>query len=252
MTQQNFLEIIIALQLRPRILKFPCKHVSNFSLTLKIVKCHNITSVQGWPGPYIYGVCTVFLAGKLPNIRSYTVHIYGSGQPYMCFLGALCMQQQNSPRLPRVPCEADVTDEFFIPGITALQVYCKNNEFPCKSVSGHTARHRNKTSVSQLLSASSNRYIRPSLPSLPYKASASVNFHRYIIRKLHSISLVPSGCVVLKKYGGVLWCPVSTMARFSYKKQLKLKRGGRWKAQHNKSCSTAFLVARIRMPLLER
>jgi len=31
---------------------------------------------------YIYGVYTVFLAGKSPNIRSYTVHIYGSGQPY--------------------------------------------------------------------------------------------------------------------------------------------------------------------------
>jgi len=31
---------------------------------------------------YIYGVCTVFLAGKSPNIRSYTAYIYGSGQPY--------------------------------------------------------------------------------------------------------------------------------------------------------------------------
>ena len=30
----------------------------------------------------IYGVYTVFLAGKLPKIRPYTVHIYGSGQPY--------------------------------------------------------------------------------------------------------------------------------------------------------------------------
>jgi hypothetical protein len=26
----------------------------------------------------------VFLAGKSPNIRSYTVYIYGSGQPYFC------------------------------------------------------------------------------------------------------------------------------------------------------------------------
>jgi hypothetical protein len=24
----------------------------------------------------IYGVCTVFLAGELPNIRSYTVYVY--------------------------------------------------------------------------------------------------------------------------------------------------------------------------------
>jgi len=31
---------------------------------------------------YIYGVYTVNLAGRSPNIRSYTVHIYGSGQPY--------------------------------------------------------------------------------------------------------------------------------------------------------------------------
>jgi len=30
----------------------------------------------------IYGVHTVFLAGKSPYIRSYTVYIYGSGQPY--------------------------------------------------------------------------------------------------------------------------------------------------------------------------
>ena len=32
-------------------------------------------------GLYIYGVCTVFLAGKPPNIRSYTLNIYGPGQP---------------------------------------------------------------------------------------------------------------------------------------------------------------------------
>jgi hypothetical protein len=31
----------------------------------------------------IYGVYTVFLAGISPNIRSYTVYIYGSGQPYI-------------------------------------------------------------------------------------------------------------------------------------------------------------------------
>jgi len=33
------------------------------------------------PEPYIYGVYTVLLAGKSPNIRSYTVCIYSSGQP---------------------------------------------------------------------------------------------------------------------------------------------------------------------------
>jgi hypothetical protein len=35
----------------------------------------------------IYGAYTVFLAGNLPYIRSYTVHIYGSGQPYTCVIG---------------------------------------------------------------------------------------------------------------------------------------------------------------------
>jgi hypothetical protein len=39
--------------------------------------------IKGWPEPYIYGVYTVFLAGKSPNIRSYTVYIYGFGQPYV-------------------------------------------------------------------------------------------------------------------------------------------------------------------------
>jgi len=29
------------------------------------------------------GVYTVFLAGKPPNLRSHTVYIYGSGQPYV-------------------------------------------------------------------------------------------------------------------------------------------------------------------------
>jgi hypothetical protein len=31
---------------------------------------------------YIYGVCTVFLAGKLPNKQPYKMYIHGSGQPY--------------------------------------------------------------------------------------------------------------------------------------------------------------------------
>jgi hypothetical protein len=39
---------------------------------------HGISTVF----PYIYGVYTVFLAGKSPHIRSHTVYIYGSGQPY--------------------------------------------------------------------------------------------------------------------------------------------------------------------------
>ena len=41
---------------------------------------------QGWPEPYIIGVYTVFLAGKSPKLRSYTMYIYGSGQPYTFFI----------------------------------------------------------------------------------------------------------------------------------------------------------------------
>jgi hypothetical protein len=40
----------------------------------------------------MYGVYTVFWAGKSPNIRSYTVYIYRSGQPYIyvrCKYGVL-------------------------------------------------------------------------------------------------------------------------------------------------------------------
>ena len=29
---------------------------------------------------------TVYMVGKLPNIRSYTVYLYGSGQPYIYLL----------------------------------------------------------------------------------------------------------------------------------------------------------------------
>jgi hypothetical protein len=32
---------------------------------------------------HIYGAYTVLLAGRSPYIRSYTLHIYGSGQPYI-------------------------------------------------------------------------------------------------------------------------------------------------------------------------
>jgi len=31
----------------------------------------------------VYGIYTVFLAGKPPNIRLYTAYIYGSGQAYI-------------------------------------------------------------------------------------------------------------------------------------------------------------------------
>ena len=38
----------------------------------------------------MYGVYTVFLAGKSPSIRSYTMHTHGSGQPYIYML-YLCL-----------------------------------------------------------------------------------------------------------------------------------------------------------------
>jgi hypothetical protein len=36
----------------------------------------NLPLRQSWPEPYIYGIYTVFLAGKPSNIRSYTAYIY--------------------------------------------------------------------------------------------------------------------------------------------------------------------------------
>jgi len=37
---------------------------------------------------HIWCLCTVFLAGKSPSIRSYTASMYGSGQPYnLCVHG---------------------------------------------------------------------------------------------------------------------------------------------------------------------
>jgi len=44
----------------------------------------------GWPEPYMHSAHTVFLAGKSPNMQSYTVHTYGSGQP--CTLAIRLLQ----------------------------------------------------------------------------------------------------------------------------------------------------------------
>ena len=38
---------------------------------------------------YIYGVYKVLLAGKSPNVRSYTVYIYGFGQHYVFCIACL-------------------------------------------------------------------------------------------------------------------------------------------------------------------
>jgi len=53
------------------------RHIAHVSLA-----CISLTSIGLARTMYIYGVYTVFLTGKSPDIRSYTVYIYGSGQPY--------------------------------------------------------------------------------------------------------------------------------------------------------------------------
>jgi len=65
-----------------------CIHTFVF---MKHAQCHiprllTLTNTcLGWAKTiYIHGVYTVILAGKSPNIRSHTVYIYGSGQPYTC------------------------------------------------------------------------------------------------------------------------------------------------------------------------
>jgi len=65
--------------------------------------------MQGWPGPFIYGVYTVFLAGKSPNIRSYTVYIYGSGQPYIYGMLAYIKVLTNDSR-KTYTCREEVTE----------------------------------------------------------------------------------------------------------------------------------------------
>ena len=53
----------------------------------------NWVEFGGWPEPYIYGVYTVFLAGKSLYIRSYMVHIFGSGQSYIYTVYIQCFLQ---------------------------------------------------------------------------------------------------------------------------------------------------------------
>ena len=66
-------------------------HVLQTRLCLLAIKApFNHNRVTGYIGVglaktvYIYGLYTVVLAEKAPNIRSYTVFIYGSGQPCIC------------------------------------------------------------------------------------------------------------------------------------------------------------------------
>ena len=62
-------------------------HTHTLAHTYTHMHTHTHTYAQGWPEPYIYRYirCTYgILAKKSPYIRSYTVQIYGSGQPYVC------------------------------------------------------------------------------------------------------------------------------------------------------------------------
>jgi len=59
---------------------------------------------SGWPEPYIYGVYTVFSAGKSPNIRSYTVYIHTSGQPYIWHICRVGRNRIYTPYIRWNPC----------------------------------------------------------------------------------------------------------------------------------------------------
>jgi len=59
------------------------------------LSCVPCTRFNGWPESCMNGVCTVVLAGKSPNIWSYRVHTYGSGQldTFYCYRLALLVLQ---------------------------------------------------------------------------------------------------------------------------------------------------------------
>jgi hypothetical protein len=61
----------------------------------------------------IYGVHTVFLAGKSPCIRSYTVCIYGSGQPYTSHRVCTWLALKSTAPAWRLPWTT-VTEPFFL------------------------------------------------------------------------------------------------------------------------------------------
>ena len=76
-----------------------CCTLPNLMMYSVLCNAFSACKLQGWPEPYIYGVHTVFLAGKSPYIRSYTVYIYGSGQPYKLLLSLFSMHdtRQSTP-----------------------------------------------------------------------------------------------------------------------------------------------------------
>jgi hypothetical protein len=48
---------------------------------IRVGQNYIFTVISTFTGISIYGAYTVFLAGKTPYLRLYTVQIYGSGQP---------------------------------------------------------------------------------------------------------------------------------------------------------------------------
>ena len=92
MTPLHVVELICIL-LHTIAVRFPVLPVSLPQIPVSIILAHNCLALPGDLMPRIrvgqnhtcigiYGVCTVFLAGKSPYIRSCTVQVYNSGQPY--------------------------------------------------------------------------------------------------------------------------------------------------------------------------
>jgi hypothetical protein len=84
---------------------------------LETLSCILFGVGQNYAYIHIHGAYTVFLAGKLPCILPYTMHVYGSGQPYSCMnvLAILCLvpnliqsseQMQHHPTFSDTPSAA--------------------------------------------------------------------------------------------------------------------------------------------------
>jgi hypothetical protein len=101
----------------------------------------------------MYGVYTVFLAANSPNIRSYTVYTYSSGQPKISVIG--CIQLYGPARTQNVcvalqepPLKFEVTSKHNtlvlcpkVPSIHTLQG-TKGSPAPCQgSVHGGSPQH---------------------------------------------------------------------------------------------------------------
>jgi hypothetical protein len=77
------------------------------------VRTMHAIHIKGWPEPYIYGICPVSLAGKLPNIQPNTAwFIHGFNQPYICKVCKVGQNRIYTPymtvylvvSLPKIPC----------------------------------------------------------------------------------------------------------------------------------------------------